>query len=310
MGIKSLICLPEGAPISKVEATRRLGAEICLVPGIYDDAYARALQLRDENGYTFVHPFDDENVIAGQGTVGLEVLEQLPDAQAVVVPVGGGGLISGVAYALKAVRPDIKVFGVQAAGAASMVESIARQKRTTLEKVSTIADGLAVKEPGEITYDLCSRYVDEIISVGEDEICSAILRLLEEEKMVVEGAGAASIAAVMFNKLPLKGLKTVCIASGGNIDVNILNRVISRGLAKDGRLCNIEMELPDKPGSLVKVSSVIARLGANILSVHHDRTANRREVNACILHITAETKNAHHVELIKEALSKEGLKIL
>ena len=310
MGIKSLICLPEGAPISKVEATRRLGAEICLVPGVYDDAYTRALQLRDENGYTFVHPFDDENVIAGQGTVGLEVLEQLPDAQAVVVPVGDGGLISGVAYALKAVRPDIKVFGVQAAGAASMVESIARQKRTMLEKVSTIADGLAVKEPGEITYDLCSRYVDEIISVGEDEICSAILRLLEEEKMVVEGAGAASIAAVMFNKLPLKGLKTVCIASGGNIDVNILNRVISRGLAKDGRLCNIEMELPDKPGSLVKVSSVIARLGANILSVHHDRTANRREVNACILHITAETKNAHHVELIKEELSKEGLKIL
>ena len=215
-GIKSLICLPEGAPISKVEATRRLGAEICLVPGVYDDAYQRALQLRDEHGYAFVHPFNDERVIAGQGTIGLEMLDDLADVEAVVVPIGGGGLISGVAFAIKSLNPKVKVYGVQAAGAPSMYQSIHEHKAVTLPSVSTVADGIAVKTPGDLTFDICSKYVDDIALVSEDEICAAILRLMEEEKMIAEGAGAVSVAAAMFNKVPVKGKKTICLVSGGN----------------------------------------------------------------------------------------------
>lgn len=310
MNVKSLICLPEGASISKVEATKRLGADVCLVPGVYDDAYQRALQLRDEYGYTFVHPFDDENVIAGQGTIGLELLDQLPDVDVVVVPVGGGGLISGVAFAIKSLSPHVKVYGVQAAGAASMVNSIHEHKPETLPSVSTFADGIAVKSPGTITFDTCSKYVDDIVTVTEDEICAAILKLIESEKMVAEGAGAASVAAVMYNKVPVKDKKTVCVVSGGNIDVTILNRVINRGLAKTGRLCTLDMELDDQPGKLVAVCSVIARLGGNITGVHHDRTANRKKVNACMLRVTLETRNEEHVEEIKRALTESGFNIL
>ncbi len=306
MGIKSLICLPEGAPISKVEATRRLGAEVCLVPGVYDDAYQKALELRDQYGYTFIHPFNDENVIAGQGTIGLELVEQLPDADAVVVPVGGGGLISGVAFAIKSLNPKVKVYGVQAEGAASMVHSIHDHKPEMLPSVSTIADGIAVKEPGNITYDTCAKYVDDIITVSEDEICAAILKLIESEKMVAEGAGAASVAAVMFNKVPVKGKKVVCVVSGGNIDVTILNRVINRGLVKSGRLCKIDMELEDHPGELSEVISTIANMGANITGVHHDRTQNRQKVNACILSVAVETRNEEHIKSIKKALSDKG----
>ena len=310
MNVKSLICLPEGAPISKVEATKRLGADVCLVPGVYDDAYQRALQLRDEYGYTFVHPFDDENVIAGQGTIGLELLGQLPDVDVVVVPVGGGGLISGVAFAIKSLSPHVKVYGVQAAGAASMVNSIHEHKPETLPSVSTFADGIAVKSPGTITFDTCSKYVDDIVTVTEDEICAAILKLIESERMVAEGAGAASVAAVMYNKVPVKDKKTVCVVSGGNIDVTILNRVINRGLAKTGRLCTLDMELDDQPGKLVAVCSVIARLGGNITGVHHDRTANRKKVNACMLRVTLETRNEEHVDEIKRALTESGFNIL
>ena len=305
-GIKSLICLPEGAPISKVEATRRLGADICLVPGVYDDAYQRALQLRDEHGYTFIHPFNDEHVIAGQGTIGLELLEQLPDVEAVVVPIGGGGLISGVAYAMKMLNPKIKIYGVQAAGAPSMFDSIRDHKPETLEHVSTIADGIAVKTPGSLTYDICSNFVDEIGLVTEDEICAAILRLIEEEKMIAEGAGAVSVAAAMFNKVPVKGKKTVCLVSGVNIDVTILNRVINRGLEKDGRIGELTIDLADKPGQLLGVSSVIAEMGANVIGVIHERNSNSKEVNACELRIKMETRNADHIEQIKEALVKKG----
>ncbi|MDO4159075.1 MAG: threonine ammonia-lyase [Prevotellaceae bacterium] len=308
-GIKSLICLPEGAPISKVEATRRLGADICLVPGVYDDAYQRALQLRDEHGYTFIHPFNDENVIAGQGTIGLELLEQLPDIEAVVVPIGGGGLISGVAYAMKSLNPNIKVYGVQAAGAPGMFESLKAHHPETLSHVATVADGIAVKTPGDLTYDICSKYVDEIGLVTEDEICAAILRLIEEEKMVAEGAGAVSVAAAMFNKVPIKGKKTVCLVSGGNIDVTILNRVISRGLEKDGRLCLLTIDLDDKPGQLLAVNEVIARMGANIVSVYHERSAYREDVNACELRVKIETRNMEHANEIKEELRKKGLSL-
>lgn len=309
-GIKSLICLPAGAPISKVEATKGYGADVCLVPGVYDDAYNKAIELRDEKGYTFVHPFDDENVIAGQGTIGLELIDQLDEFDAVVVPVGGGGLISGVAFALKSLNPRIKVYGVQAAGAASMVQSLHDNKREILDSVSTIADGICVKEPGELTFDICRKYVDDIVTVSEDEICAAILQLLEKEKVVAEGAGATSVAAVMFNKIPVKGKKVVCIVSGGNIDVTILNRVVRRGLAKSGRIAIINVELDDKPGMLVEVAKVIAREGANITSVHHDRNNYSEHVNACILRVICETRNDEHVQKILTALSNEGFKLV
>ena len=264
-GISSLICLPDNAPISKIEATKRYGADVCLVEGVYDDAYRRALELRDEKGYTFIHPFDDEDVIAGQGTIGLEILDQLPDMEAVIVPVGGGGLISGVAYAIKHLAPHIKVYGVQANGAPSMLDSISHGKIERLPSVRTIADGIAVKEPGLHTFDLCQKYVDEIVSVTDDEISTAILTLIEQHKLIAEGAGAVSVAAAMFNKVPVKGKKVVCLVSGGNIDVTILSRVIGRGLQTSGRSCSLKIELVDKPGQLLQVSKIIAGLGANVV---------------------------------------------
>ncbi len=309
-GIKSLICLPEGAPISKVEATRRLGADICLVKGVYDDAYQHALQLRDEKGYTFVHPFDDELVIAGQGTIGLELLEQLPGVDAVIVPIGGGGLISGVAYAIKSLNPAVKVYGVQASGAPSMFRSIEKHKIECLKTVSTIADGIAVKEPGEHTFDLCERYVDGIVTVTEDEICAAILALMEQQKLIAEGAGAVSVAAAMFNKVPIKGKKTICLVSGGNIDVTFLNRVINRGLMKSGRNCVFTLELMDKPGQLMRVAQVIAQHRANILSSHHERSGESANVNACTLRVVMETRNEEHVAEIRQALLDNGFIIL
>ena len=230
MGIRSVVCMPDGAPISKVEATKRLGAEVVLVKGAYDDAYAKAVQLQEETGATFIHPFDDDEVIAGQGTIGLEILEQLSDVDAVVVPIGGGGLISGVAYAVKNLNPNIKVYGVQAALAPSMKNSWESGEAVTLDTVSTFADGIAVKHPGDTTYALVKQYVDEIVTVEEDEIAAAILALIEKQKLITEGAGAVAVAAALFGKLPLAGKKVVCLLSGGNIDVNILSRVITRGL--------------------------------------------------------------------------------
>ena len=309
-GIKSIICLPDGAPISKVEATKSYGAEICLVKGVYDDAYAEALRLKDEHGYTFIHPFDDEDVIAGQGTIGLELLEQIPDIDAVIVPIGGGGLVSGVAYAIKSLDPKIKVYGVQAAGAPSMYNSIRDKKIERLETVSTIADGIAVKEPGENTFRIISDYVDDIVTVTDDEISAAILALMEQQKLVTEGAGAVSVAAAMFNKVPIKGKKTVCLLSGGNIDVTILSRVIKRGLLMTGRTYSMNIELIDKPGQLMDVSRIIAQLGGNVISIHHERANEGSAVNGCYLRIVLETRNYEHIEEIKKALRDNNFKIV
>ena len=309
-GIKSLICLPDGAPISKVEATKGYGADVCLVPGVYDDAYNKALQLRDEKGYTFIHPFDDENVIAGQGTIGLEILDDLPEADAVVVPIGGGGLVSGVAFAIKQLNPKIKVYGVQAAGAPSMFNSIHDNKIERLDSVATLADGIAVKEPGKNTFELCRKYVDEIVTVSEDEISGAILALIEQQKMIAEGAGAVSVAAVMFNKVPVKGKKVVCVVSGGNIDVTILNRVIRRGLVKSGRSGMLNIELLDKPGQLLGVSEIIAKHGGNVTTVRHERADENPDINGCFLRIQLETRNSEHLEEIKQALIAAGYKLV
>ncbi len=305
-GIKSLICLPAGAPISKIEATKRLGAEVCLVPGVYDDAYAKAIELRDKHGYTFVHPFNDPLVIAGQGTIGLEIIEEMPNTKAIIVPVGGGGLISGVAFTVKTLRPDIKIYGVQAAGAASMVDSLHKKERVNLPTVHTIADGIAVKEPGDLTFELCSKYVDDMVTVTDDEIAGAILALIEKQKLVSEGAGAAAVAAAMYGKLPIGGEDVVCLVSGGNIDVNILNRVISRGLAQNGRVCSLELEVDDKPGVLSRVLGIVAEQGGNVVAVNHERVAASSQVNACVIHLELETLNADHISRIRTALHDAG----
>lgn len=309
-GIKSLICLPDGAPISKVEATKNYGAEVCMVKGVYDDAYAKAIELRDKCGYTFVHPFDDINVIAGQGTIGLEIMEEMSDVDAIVVPIGGGGLISGVAFAAKKLNPNIKVYGVQAAGAPSMYNSIKEGKIIKLDSVNTIADGIKVMEPGENTFKLVSEYVDEIVTVTEDEISSAILALIEQQKMIAEGAGAVSVAAVMFNKIPVKGKKVVCVVSGGNIDVTILSRVIKRGLMNTGRSASLCIELMDKPGQLEMVSKIIADCGGNVISVHHERASEIADINGCYLRLVLETKNFDHIAMIEKALKDNGFKLV
>lgn len=308
-GISSLICLPDTAPISKIEATKAYGAQVCLVEGVYDDAYNKALELKEEFGYTFVHPFDDENVIAGQGTIGLEIVNDLDNIDAVIVPIGGGGLISGVAYAIKSIRPSIKVYGVQAAGAPSMYNSIHNGHIETLGSVSTIADGIAVKRPGDLTYEMVNNYVDDIALVTEDEISSAILALIEKQKMIAEGAGAVSVAAAMFNKFPIQGKKVVSLISGGNIDVTSLSRVIERGLMKSGRIATLLIELADKPGQLKDVSRIIADCGGNVTGVHYER-GGTESINGCFLRMELETRNYEHVEQITQALKAEGFRIV
>lgn len=304
--IDAIICIPDSAPISKIEATKSYGAKVELVPGSYDDAYTRALEIQKEQGRTFIHPFDDDNVIAGQGTIGLEILDQMPDVEAVVVPVGGGGLISGVAFAIKSLRPNCKVYGVQAANAPSMLKSIQKGKQITLKGVSTFADGIAVKHPGDITFDLVRHYVDGIVDVTEDEIASAILALMERQKMVAEGAGAVSVAAAMHGKLDLQGKKTVCLLSGGNIDVNILSRVITRGLVTSGRNTSLTIALIDKPGQLEGVSRIISEHGGNVVSVQYDRSDPKMAINSCFLTLALETRDHAQIAEIKEALHAEG----
>ncbi len=309
-GIKSVICLPEGAPISKVEATRSYGAEIQLVPGVYDDAYARALELKEERGMTFVHPFDNPMVIAGQGTIALEILNEMADVDAIIVPVGGGGLISGIAYTAKQLNPNIKVYGVQGAGAPSMKQSLEHGGIEELYSVSTIADGIAVKSPGQLTFDMCQKYVDKIVTVTDDEVCAAVLHLIEKHKMIAEGAGAVSVAAAMFAGLPIEGKKVVCVVSGGNVDVTMLNRFINRGLQKGGRLCTLALEIDDRPGQLVKVASLVAKLGANVVGVLHERTNSYINVNSCVLRISMETRDQEHINDIIKGLVEHGFTIL
>lgn len=308
-GIQSLICMPDGAPISKVEATKQLGAEVRLVKGAYDDAYATALQLQEDTGATFIHPFDDDEVIAGQGTIGLEILDELENPDAVVVPIGGGGLISGVAYAIKHLNPNVKIYGVQAAGAASMVKSQQEGTPITLDQAETFAGGIAVKHPGDITYQLVEQYVDEIVTVSEDEIAAAILALIEKQKVIAEGAGV-SVAAVLFHKLPVEGKKVVCIVSGGNIDVNILSRVITRGLLTSGRNVSLTIALTDKPGQLQEVSEIIARCGGNVVSVHHDRSDANMAITSCFLKLGLETRDHAQIVQIQKELTQAGFHLV
>ena len=288
MGIPSLICMPDGAPIMKVESTKRLGAKVELVAGTYDD----------------------EQVIAGQGSIGLEILDQLPDVEAVIVPVGGGGLIGGVAFAIKSLRPECKVYGVQAAGAPSMANAFRDHAYETLDSVDTFADGIAVKTPGVNTFELVEKYVDDVVTVSEDEIAAAILALMENQKLVAEGAGATPVAAALFGKLPIEGKKTVCLISGGNIDVNILSRVITRGMIMSGRKTNLMIALEDKPGQLTRVSEIISGCGANVVSVQYDLADPNMTITSCFLKLGLETRDAAQISEIKECLTREGFKLV
>ena len=308
-GIKAVICMPEGAPLSKIEATRNLGAQVVLCPGVYDDAYNKALELQEQEGYTFVHPFNDPAVIAGQGTVGLEILEQLPEVEVVLCAVGGGGLASGLACALKSLRPGVKVYGVQAAGAPSMAASLEKGEIVQLDRVQTIADGIAVKRPGELTFDLCRQYLDGVVTVTEGEIASAMLALIENHKIVAEGAGAAPVAAAMYNKVELAGKKAVCVVSGGNVDVTVLSRAISKGLVSSGRITELSAVLDDRPRQLQQIIGIVSGEGANIISIHHNRNSAQLDVGNCLVDITVETRDNEHARHLVGRLQQAGYDI-
>lgn len=306
LGIRSVVCMPAAAPISKIHATENYGAEVVLVPGTYDDAAAKAAELAKEHGYTFAHPFDDPHVIAGQGTIGIEILEQLPDVQQVVVPIGGGGLLAGIAIALKTLRPSCRIIGVQAAGAPSMYESIKQEEIITLPHVSTIADGIAVKRPGDLTYQVCKQYCDDVVVVDDAQVAAAIVALMEDQKTVAEGAGACAVAAVLAGLVDTENYKTVCVVSGGNVDMTTLSRVINKGLVSFGRICQISVKITDKPGGLVALLQTIAQTGANVVSVTHARQAKNCDVGACVVSMGLETHNHQHIQDIMQALQAAG----
>ncbi len=306
LGIRSIIVMPSVTPLVKVTATQSYGAEVVLNGANYDEACQHALTLAAERGLTFLHPFDDMEVIAGQGTIGLELLEQCPQLEAVVVPVGGGGLIAGVACAIKELHPKVKVIGVQTARLPSMVAALANHAPITVPSASTIADGIAVRRVGDVTFSLVSKYVDEMVSVEEEEIASAILMLLEREKMLAEGAGAAATAALLQRKTMLNGHHTAAIIGGGNIDVSLLSRIIERGLVKDGRLVRIRVHLPDRPGALVELSTVIANQKANIVELLFDRAYYGVSIGDTAIDITMETRGAKHLADLLAAITAAG----
>jgi threonine dehydratase len=309
LGVLATIVMPETTPIMKVANTRGHGARVVLFGSNFDEAYSEARRLEREEGLTFIHPFDDEVVIAGQGTLGLEVVEQVPGLDAVLVPVGGGGLVSGVAVAVKALCPGVKIFGVEAEVLPCMQAAVEAGELVTLDAASTLADGIAVKRAGEITFEHVQALVDDIVTVSEEEIASSILYLLEKEKTVVEGAGAVGVAALMHHKLPsLEGKRVCSVISGGNIDVNVVARVIERGLVKDGRLVRINIRLLDKPGQLTVVSGIISGLRANVIEVHHSRAFSERFGDTTLL-LTLETRGPEHVDEILGGLREQGYQV-
>ncbi|HEY7541735.1 MAG TPA: threonine ammonia-lyase [Methylomirabilota bacterium] len=309
LGIAAVIVMPEWAPLIKVTSSRRHGAEVILSGTNYDEAYGRARQIADERGLTFVHPFDDERVVAGQGTLGLELLEQCPDIDAVIVPIGGGGLVGGVGLAIKAARPEVRVIGVQAEALAAMKEALAKGARTTLPPASTIADGIAVRQVGEITLDLATRYVDDVVTVTEEELSNAILLLLEIEKTVVEGAGAAPLAALLNRRLGLEGRNVVLVLSGGNIDVTMISRIIERGLVKDARLVKLSVILRDQPGALARLAALIGEARANILHIEHERAFSRAAIGESRVELTLETSGREQIDLVKQRLIESGYQV-
>ncbi|EGO64141.1 threonine ammonia-lyase [Acetonema longum] len=304
-GIKSTIVMPETAPLAKVIATRGYGAEVVLAGTVYDEAYQRSQELQAQTGQTYIHAFNDRDVIAGQGTIGLEIVDALEDVAAIVTPVGGGGLIAGIALAVKERAPHVKVYGVQAQGAPAMYMSKRAQSLKATVEASTIADGIAVKMPGDITWSLVEKYVDDIVVVDDEAIAGTILMLLERAKLMVEGAGAVSLAAMLHHKLPAKG-KVACVISGGNIDVNFISRIIERGLVKAGRRVRISTLVLDRPGALQRLMTIIAKLQANVVHVYHDRVERNVPLGQAVVEVSMETQDAMHTETILTTLRQEG----
>jgi threonine dehydratase len=305
-GIRACIYMPLPTPLTKVSATRAYGADVVLHGTNYDEAFEKAVEQSQKEHLTLIHAFDDDAVIAGQGTLGLEILEQQPDIDAIVAPIGGGGLIGGIACAAKAINPAIKVFGVQPAKLPSMKAAVAQGSPVTLKYASTIADGIAVRRAGERTFPLVQKYVDDIVTVEEEEIANAILLLLEREKTLAEGAGAASIAAMLNHKLPLAGKKVAVLVCGGNIDVTLLSRIIERGLVKDGRLVRLRVHLPDYPGALHRLTGLLAEHRANIVETAYDRAYHGVNLGDTAIDITMETRGPSHIAELLAALLAAG----
>ena len=310
-GIKATICMPANAPISKVAATKSYGAEVVLHGTVYDDAYAKAVEIQAQTGATFLHPFDDKYVIAGQGTIGLEIYEQLDgNVDTVLVPIGGGGIIAGIATALKELNPNIKVIGVQTCNIPSMKKSYENGKITSAFNDITIADGIAVKTPGSLTFDIISRLVDDVITVTEEEIAEAILFMMENQKLVSEGAGAVSTAALLSEKYkPLAGERVVCVVSGGNVDINTLYRIMSVALKRQGRRISIVAELPDVPGALATLVSIIAKKGGNVLTINQDKLATGKYIKKQTVEVTIETVDFDQINAMKSAFVENGIKV-
>ena len=305
-GAKATIVMPTTTPLIKVNRTKGYGAEVVLYGDVYDEACAKAYELAEEHGYTFVHPFDDLTVATGQGTIAMEIVKELPLVDYILVPIGGGGLIAGRAYGVKNLRPQCRIIGVQAAGAPSMAESLKEGKIITLSSVDTVADGIKVKTPGDLTFDMCREYVDEVVTVSEGEIASAILTVLEKQKLVAEGAGAVGIAAAMYHKVNTEG-KTVCaLLSGGNVDVTMLERILTRGLAKEGRTVSFSTVLPDQPHALASFLEVVSSLGANVLDVNHERRNTKAAIGSCVVNLSLETRDKAHIQEIFGSLRRKG----
>lgn len=305
-GIKATIVMPQGAPITKVMATKNYQAQIVLSGQGYDEAYDKAIDLQKETKATFIHAFNDPDIIAGQGTIGLEILEDLPNVDAIVVPIGGGGLISGVAIAAKKLKPGIKIIGVQSEGCPSMKDSLDIGHIEEVPFANTIADGIAVKRPGESTYEYVKKYVDHIVTVNDEEIAGAILFLMERNKVITEAAGAVGVAALLNNKIKLNNSRVAIVLSGGNIDVNMISNIIERGLVKGGRIIELKTTLIDKPGALQRFLGVIADTKANVISIYHNRILPHVPINKAEVEITLETRDCEHIEEIRGILMKKG----
>ena len=308
-GVKSTIVMPRSAPIAKVSATQGYGAEVVLAGNIYDEAYAKACEICEETGAEFIHPFDDEDVMAGQGTIALEILRDLPGVDMIFVPAGGGGLISGVAACAKQINPRIQIIGVQAEGAPAIANSFRTGERTPSDTVHTIADGIAVKTPGEKTFEYIKQYVDRVVTVSDDEIASAVLLLLEPCKQVVETSGAAPLAAVLNNKVDVKGKKVVCVLSGGNIDVSFIHKIVEKGLITRCRQLKFSVLMPDAPGALEHFSHIVAQQNANIILFQHDRVQTDLEIGEAIIHVVCEVGGVEHAKRLINTLTADGYKV-
>ncbi|MEZ6183869.1 MAG: threonine ammonia-lyase [Planctomycetota bacterium] len=309
LGIAARVVMPLGTPLAKVSATRRFGAEVVLHGSNYDEAYLHARELSDQDGRVLIHAFDDARVIAGQGSVGLELLEQVPDVQDVIVPVGGGGLIGGVGLAIKERRPDVRLIGVQSAALPSMRESLAAGAIQALPPAVTIADGIAVKRPGELTFPLVQRYVDELVTVDDEDVATAIMLLLEREKTLAEGAGAVGLAAIHAGVVDVQGRKAALVISGGNIDMTFLSRVIERGLVQDGRLIQLNVRMTDQPGCLAALTKVLGELRVNVLQIEHNRAFRHVNLGLTEVELALETRGQEHVEELRRVLAERGYEV-